>query len=466
LTRYIPHNPQPKQAAFLLLRCLEALYGGAAGGGKSDALLMAALQYVDVPGYSALLLRRTYPELKLPGGLLDRAKGWLRSTPARYVAQDHSFLFPTSDPAKPARLTFGYCQDDRDLERYASAEFQFVGIDEATQFTERQFRFFFSRLRKGIGLGATVGVDVPLRLRAASNPGGVGHDWIRARFVRADAASGRVFIPATYTDNRFLDPSYLASLERLDPVLRARLLEGDWDVEESGDFFHRKWIRTFWTEGGEYVLQQPSGQNRRVPVSACLRFATVDLAASRKVTADYTVISTFARTPENELLHLGQIRDRMEKADQVAALWRALTAHNFAYALVEAVAYQLTFVQDGLRAGLPVREVKPDGNKRARFTQAATFLMGGRYYVLDTAPWREALETELVRVDGSDRVHDDQADALAYATAHISSAGIASASVSAARRDLESGGLHARAVQAARMVRGRVRPSIRRGRIF
>ena len=81
LTRYIPHRPTPHQGAFLLLDRKEAFYGGAAGGGKSDALLMAALQYVDVPGYAALLLRRTYDELEQEGSLIPLSKEWFLDTP-------------------------------------------------------------------------------------------------------------------------------------------------------------------------------------------------------------------------------------------------------------------------------------------------------------------------------------------------------------------------------------------------
>ena len=72
MTRYIAETPTVKQQAFLLLDCHEALFGGAAGGGKSSALLMAALQYVDVPGYAALILRRTYADLALPGAVSRR----------------------------------------------------------------------------------------------------------------------------------------------------------------------------------------------------------------------------------------------------------------------------------------------------------------------------------------------------------------------------------------------------------
>ena len=74
----IPHVPTSRQAAFLLLNCLEAFYGGAGGGGKSDALLMAALQYADVPGYNALIIRRNLSDLALPKALMDRAHTWLR----------------------------------------------------------------------------------------------------------------------------------------------------------------------------------------------------------------------------------------------------------------------------------------------------------------------------------------------------------------------------------------------------
>jgi len=82
MTEYIPQAPTVKQAAFLLLPVIEAFYGGQPGGGKSSALLMAALQYVDVPGYSALLLRRTYADLALAGALMDRARSWLVGTDA------------------------------------------------------------------------------------------------------------------------------------------------------------------------------------------------------------------------------------------------------------------------------------------------------------------------------------------------------------------------------------------------
>src|SRR5688572_25485242 len=92
---YVPETPSDTQRAFLALDTPEALYGGAAGGGKSSALLMAALQHVHVPGYAALLLRRTYADLSLPGALMDRAREWLMNTDARWNAQTKTWHFPS-----------------------------------------------------------------------------------------------------------------------------------------------------------------------------------------------------------------------------------------------------------------------------------------------------------------------------------------------------------------------------------
>src|SRR5690242_3788459 len=127
LSRFVPFTPTPKQAAMMVLDDLEVFYGGAAGGGKSAGLLMAALQYVDVPGYSALLLRRTYPELSLADGLIPLANEWLQPTDAHYRAATFTWKLPST-----ATLTFGYLQYEQDKYRYQGASFQFVGFDELT----------------------------------------------------------------------------------------------------------------------------------------------------------------------------------------------------------------------------------------------------------------------------------------------------------------------------------------------
>src|ERR1700730_8762374 len=144
MNEFISHMPTTRQAAFLFLDCLEAFYGGAGGGGKSDALLMTALQFADVPGYSALIIRRNFSDLALPNALMDRAHAWLRGRrDARWNENRKQWTFSSG-----ATLTFGYLEGARDADRYASAEFHFIGVDELTQFSEKHYVDLFARLRK------------------------------------------------------------------------------------------------------------------------------------------------------------------------------------------------------------------------------------------------------------------------------------------------------------------------------
>lgn len=231
-SKWCPHRPQSKQELFLGLDAQEAMYGGAAGGGKSDALLMAALEHVDEPGYAAILFRRTYTELMLPEAIMARSHEWLRGTGAHWNGSDKQWRFPSG-----ATLSFGYLDGPHDHLRYQSAAFQFIGWDELTQFPERPYRYLFSRLRR------LAGSRIPLRVRAATNPGGPGHDWVKSRFSIPDDVDftrvydhhGRVFVPARKAENRFLDhDTYDRALAELDTVTRDQLEHGKWVRDTSG----------------------------------------------------------------------------------------------------------------------------------------------------------------------------------------------------------------------------------------
>lgn len=135
-------------------------------------------------------------------------------------------------------MAFGHLDHDRDLDKYQGAQWQFIGIDEATQIPENHYRYLFSRLRKPEGF------DVPLRFRATANPGGVSHQFIKQRFLIEGEAEGRRFIPALLQDNPSLNrEEYIKTLSQLDPLTRARLLEGDWDVLPEGGMFQRDWFQ-------------------------------------------------------------------------------------------------------------------------------------------------------------------------------------------------------------------------------
>ena len=239
-TKYIAHAPTPKQQAFLLLDCLDAFYGGAAGGGKSDALLMAALQYVDVPGYNAILFRNTFKNLSKPEGLIPRSHEWLQGTDA--VWKDGSYwLFPSG-----ATLSFSYLDSPLDHFNHQSAAYQFVGIDEIVQIRKNQALYLFTRTRRS---KENYNSQVPIRFRCASNPPAREQvkrgAWVKSRYVDNETRASRVFISARMEDNPFLDQDEYRrafSESGIDPVTRRQLEKGDWEIRAAGRMFKRSWF--------------------------------------------------------------------------------------------------------------------------------------------------------------------------------------------------------------------------------
>lgn len=233
-------TPQPRQIEFLCRPEYEALYGGAAGGGKSDALLVEALRQVHIPHYRAIIFRKTYPQLS---ELIDRSKELysVAFPKAVYNATHHCWSFPSG-----AKIYFGAMQYAKDRTQYQGKRYDFIGFDELTHFLWEEYSYMFSRNRPG-------GEGTRVYIRATANPGGIGHGWVKQRFITAAEPmtpivdtytvynpqgeairinKSRIFIPASVFDNQKLlsnDPEYLASLAMLPEAEKRALLYGDWD---------------------------------------------------------------------------------------------------------------------------------------------------------------------------------------------------------------------------------------------
>lgn len=226
-------QPGPQSDAIAADWCPELLYGGAAGGGKSDFLLGDFLQ--DVPTYGAAwqgaLFRRTYPELE---ELINRSRELFPATGAEWTEQKKTWTWPNG-----AMLRMRYLEREQDATRYQGHQYTWIGWDELGQWaTMFAYRYLRARLRSA--------KSVPtMRIRCSANPGGVGHHWIKSYFIDPaptgfvplrDDETGmeRMFIPSRVTDNRILlanDPGYIGRLKGLgSPTLVRAWLEGDWSV--------------------------------------------------------------------------------------------------------------------------------------------------------------------------------------------------------------------------------------------
>lgn len=222
-----------KQRAFIDSTADESLFGGAAGGGKSYGQLIDALLYaLKYPKSKQLILRRTFPELEK--SLIRTHLEFYPRSVYQYNSSNHTGIFKNG-----SIIDFSYCDNEKDVYKYQSAEYDVIRFDELTHFTETMYVYLLSRIR-----GAN---SYPKMAKSSTNPGGIGHSWVKERFIDIGepniehkiGQSTRIFIPSKVQDNTFLldkDPDYINRLKNLSERDQKTLLLGEWDVFE-GQYF-------------------------------------------------------------------------------------------------------------------------------------------------------------------------------------------------------------------------------------
>ena len=278
-----PHEGT-QQVQFMKADTFEVLFGGQAGPGKSECLVRDALgidryklanpkrpHSISNGRYNAILFRRTFNRLEGADGLIARSKQWYGDYGGTYNEGRHVWTFPSG-----AKVYFGHMEHDKSKQIYQGWQFAWIGFDELTEFLLSQYMYLFTRCR--------VPVDSGLKcfVRAATNPGNEGHTWVKKRFITqgivnleaqfamvdetdtrvSDShpdALGRMFIPATMSDNPALDADVYRRriLLNSDPVERAQLLEGDWDIISTEGKLYPNWSYDNITAEAEYNPDLP-----------------------------------------------------------------------------------------------------------------------------------------------------------------------------------------------------------------
>lgn len=232
----VKYDPNPKQDRFHRCGQVEVVYGGAKGGGKTCALVMEGLAYgMEYAGATIYFFRETYDDLES-----NIIAEWKKRVPPelyKYNETKHTAVLYNGTVVR-----FRYIKDKRDAEQYDGRSIDAIFVDELTKHEEASIQQLLSCLRSPLGF--------PARFRASCNPGGIGHNWVKKRYIIPtnkgnneieDSVTGNsiAFIPATVYDNEAImmnDPAYVRRLENLPPKKKQAFLHGDWDMYDGQAF--------------------------------------------------------------------------------------------------------------------------------------------------------------------------------------------------------------------------------------
>lgn len=435
-------NPGP-QTQFLASSARECGFGGAAGGGKSAALVAIPTRWIHVPQFRGLIVRRETNQLR---DLIDKSRAMYRPLGGVLNETTRTWKFPSG-----ATVWMNHMENANDWEMYQGLEFQFLGVDEGTTFLKRQFLEAKARVRSSAP-------GLPRIIRWTSNPGGKGHEWVFERYApwlspackvdglpdraapdgsplppalpgqvlwvtkrgdqdrfhvsRVEDSESRQFIPARLTDNPKLmaeDPGYARALQDLDPVRRAQLERGDWLIKPAAGLYFQR---------GNFEPTAALPRGRIVFARYWDRAATVN--------GDWTAGVKMAKLPNGIYVIVDVVRFRGPPALVEANIKATAALDGRACVQVleqdpgQAGVAEIDYLVKSL-AGFNVRKVKPTGDKVTKAGPFSAQCAAGNVKILypdgNVPQWVGPLFAELEGFPDGD--YDDQVDAASGAFTYL-----------------------------------------------
>jgi predicted phage terminase large subunit-like protein len=441
---------QGPQEQFLSTEADIAVYGGAAGAGKSFALLMEPLRHVENPDFGAVVFRRESPQITAEGGLWDTSFGLYASYGATPVQSPKlHWRFPSG-----SKVSFSHLQHEKNIYDWQGSQIPLLGFDELTHFTEKQFFYLLSRNRTTCGVKPYV--------RATTNPdpdswlckflidggyvsgetgypiyemSGVVRYFIRKKGIvywfdseeeakeefneLGDIPKSFTFIPATIQDNQILleiNPEYLGNLNALLDYEQEQLIKGNWLARpNAGELFKRSYFKV--AEYEDFIKMEQLGSIRYWDRAATL-------PNDNNPDPDFTVGGLMVKCEDENFYIVDIVRDRLEPGD-VENLLLSVTEQDDYDTIVGleqepgASGKAEVWSYKNKIKNRDVIEFPKTKNKLTCWKPLARAAKNGKIYIV-RGPWNKAFLAEAESVtDGSQESHDDQIDAIAGAYSYL-----------------------------------------------